>query len=124
MNPDLDVRVAGRPARTGHGVHTEGDPGTGPLLESLRTLVVDAVAPWGARVWLFGSRARGDARPGSDVDIAIEPRSRKVPPQVLAELVQQIEESVLPWNVDLVDLAEVDETFRRRVRAEAVAWND
>ncbi|MCU0868886.1 MAG: nucleotidyltransferase domain-containing protein [Burkholderiales bacterium] len=96
----------------------------GSLLDSLRDLVVGAIAPWGARVWLFGSRARGDARPGSDVDIAIEARSRSVPAHVVGELLQRIEDSLLPWNVDLVDLADVDEGFRRRVQAEGVAWND
>jgi hypothetical protein len=124
MCPDRDARPGTSRSRPGHDLRAEADPVVGPLLDSLRDLVVGAIAPWGARVWLFGSRARGDARPGSDVDIAIEARSRSVPAHVVGELLQRIEDSLLPWNVDLVDLADVDEGFRRRVQAEGVAWND
>lgn len=104
--------------------HPEADSTSNQMLANLRRAVVEAVAPWDARVWLFGSRARGDAQPGSDVDIAIESRSKPVPAPVLSALSERIEDSVLPWNVDLVDLADVDDGFRRRVLAEGVAWND
>ena len=32
-----------------------------------------AAHPWVEAIYLFGSRARGDARPGSDVDLAVLP---------------------------------------------------
>jgi predicted nucleotidyltransferase len=36
-----------------------------------RFLVKLAALPWVQAVWLFGSRARGDARERSDIDLAI-----------------------------------------------------
>lgn len=43
-------------------------------MESAEQRVVACLAgiPEVERVWLFGSRARGDARPRSDIDLAIE----------------------------------------------------
>ena len=38
----------------------------------MRAIVLDGLRGRAARVWLFGSRARGDARPTSDVDVAVE----------------------------------------------------
>jgi 2-polyprenyl-3-methyl-5-hydroxy-6-metoxy-1,4-benzoquinol methylase/predicted nucleotidyltransferase len=52
-------------------------PGPFPAVprEALATVASDmaAVCPWVEAVYLFGSRARGDARPGSDVDLAVLP---------------------------------------------------
>src|SRR5260370_42702850 len=41
--------------------------------EALATIADEMAAadPWVEAVYLFGSRARGDARPGSDVDLAV-----------------------------------------------------
>jgi uncharacterized protein len=65
-----------------------------------------AADPHGAvAVYLFGSAARGDARPDSDVDVAIL-RSRE-PPRKLEDLATDLEdelESLLGRPVDLVVL--------------------
>lgn len=51
-------------------------------------------------VRVYGSRARGDYRPNSDVDICITGRNMD-----LAELIQlenQLDDLLLPWTIDLV----------------------
>lgn len=41
-------------------------------LECLRPLLERVIAEWDAeQIWLFGSRARGDARPASDWDLLV-----------------------------------------------------
>ncbi len=92
-------------------------------LEALRKMVLAHLRPWRVRVWLFGSRARGDAAPGSDVDIAVWPEE-DVPPDWLAPLREALEESCLPWEVDIVDLREASEAVRQAVAREGVPWND
>ena|SRR5438552_2785499 len=49
--------------------------------EALAAVVGEMAAahPWVEAVYLFGSRARGDARPGSDVDLAVLPRPSNPP---------------------------------------------
>ncbi len=71
------------------------------------------------RVVLFGSWARGEARPGSDVDVAIKRRG-PLSPGILAELRQRQEESSIPQRVDLVDLDDAPEALRAAVEREGV----
>ncbi len=57
-----------------------------------------------AHIWLFGSRARGKATEGSDIDIAVE--SDQPLRERLCLLRMELEASNLPWKVDLVDLTQ------------------
>lgn len=75
-----------------------------------------------ARLYLFGSRARGDAGRASDIDIAILPAA-PLEPGTLARIREALEESTIPYEVEVIDLSSVDEPFRRKVLAEAIAWN-
>lgn len=76
-----------------------------------------------ARLWLFGSRARGTARRWSDIDIAIEPL-QPLRPGLMAELREVLSESNLLLDVDLVDLSDADATLSAAVKSEGIAWND
>jgi hypothetical protein len=53
---------------------------------------------------LFGSSARGEPWQHSDIDIGILPRD-DLPSSVFARLAGDIEESMIPYDVDLVDFA-------------------
>lgn len=46
---------------------------------------------------LYGSRARGNARRFSDIDIALSAGNRPVPAAVLAALAESLEESRIPY---------------------------
>lgn len=92
-------------------------------LERVRTIVLDALKGSGAAVWLFGSWARGDTARHSDIDVAVDGRGR-LPLGVLAAIRDRLEESSVPYRVDLVDLADVSETFRQRVQHEGVRWTN
>lgn len=74
------------------------------------------------RVYLFGSWARGEATRLSDIDVAIEVRPR-LESGALARLRERLEESRVPYRVDVVDLDEVDPGLRRRILDEAVQWS-
>ncbi len=49
-------------------------------------------------VILFGSRAKGDYKPASDIDLAVDYKANTI------SLDQQFEESTLPFMVDIVDI--------------------
>jgi len=52
-------------------------------------------------VHLFGSRAKGNYKPGSDIDLAI--MNTDVDPKTGRNLMRELEESSLPYRVDLID---------------------
>lgn len=66
----------------------------------------------GHRVVIFGSRARGDARPRSDFDIGVIGES-PLPLQDFYALADQIEDLPTLYRIDWVDFARASEKFRR-----------
>ena len=92
-------------------------------LAEVRRLVLGYLRPWCVKVWLFGSRARGDASPGSDIDIALLPEEEGLPADWLAGLRELLEESHVPWHVDVVNLREADQGLRQAVEQEGILWS-
>lgn len=70
------------------------------------------------RVWAFGSRATGRARRFSDLDLAVEGES--LPFGALAKLRDALDESGLPFKVDIVELASLTPEFSARIEPEFV----
>lgn len=52
-------------------------------------------------VHLFGSRANGNFKPGSDIDIAL--MNKGIPDKIISRLVSDFEESTLPYFVDVIN---------------------
>ena len=73
----------------------------------------------GREVWAFGSRAGGGAhppKPWSDLDLAVI-GAHALTLDEQAALAEAFSESDLPWRVDVVDWATLDEAFRARIAA-------
>lgn len=70
-------------------------------------------------IYLFGSRTRGDAAWNADYDLWID---AEVPRAVLTAIEEEIEESFVPFEVDLVTTAQLAGAFGERVRKEAKPW--
>jgi len=92
-------------------------------LETARRIVREFLPTAQARLFLFGSRARGDAGPHADIDVAVLP-AHPLPADLLARVRDAFEESTIPFRVDLLDLSTVDEDLRGAVLAEAIPWTD
>jgi len=71
-------------------------------------------------IYLFGSRARGDASTYSDIDIAIE--SSRTLSEKLSQVRFDIEESLIPYKVDLVELPKAP-YLREIIQKEGVLWH-
>ena len=89
-------------------------------VKKVRELVLRALAGHRARVWLFGSCARGDIWQSSDIDVAYE-AEEPLPPWLIQDLKEAIEDSIA-FDVDLVDLRGAAPELRARVQAEGIAW--
>lgn len=67
----------------------------------------------------FGSRVTGKAKPYSDLDLAIM-GDQPLPLAMRARLDEAFTDSLLPWKVDVLDWASIDEDFRRIVGKNSV----
>lgn len=84
-------------------------------------IVRDILARHVARyeVWAFGSRAKGGAKPHSDLDLAIISNT-PLPLKIGARLADDFSESDLPWRVDVVDWATTQPAFRKIIERDKV----
>jgi predicted nucleotidyltransferase len=76
-----------------------------------------AAQPHVRRIWLFGSRARGEARERSDIDLAIEaPDADRREWLEVCRVVEEDADTLLP--IDLIRLEDVPDGLCAQVRAE------
>lgn len=88
-------------------------------IEDLKFFIREFFSGKPVKVYLFGSRARGDNTPYSDVDIAVEADVDLR--RELTELRTILEESSLPYKVDIVDLRGAS-YLKETVEREGVRW--
>jgi len=72
-----------------------------------------------AKVWVFGSRAKGTTRRGSDLDLAVD-NGAPLPISITARLDEAFDEAPLPYRVDVVDIHSVSAAFRAIVERDRV----
>lgn len=65
-------------------------------------------------VRVFGSRVTGKAKPFSDLDLAIM-GDAPLSLETRVRLEEAFSESALPWKVDILDWAQVDADFRKKI---------
>lgn len=68
----------------------------------------------GVAVWAYGSRIKGTARPQSDLDLAVFAAAEQK--RAVAALKEALEESQLPFRVDLFVWDEVPAQFRENIQ--------
>jgi predicted nucleotidyltransferase len=85
------------------------------LTPSQLDFVRSVLAPYHRDFHAFGSRARGTARPLSDLDILSKLPLTKLQISVIKEA---FEESSLPFKVDLVLWDDMDSTFQNRITSD------
>jgi len=78
--------------------------------------------PENSQYFLFGSRARGDNGKMADIDIGIIAESA-LPLRTISEIKEFIEESFVPYSVDLVDFTIATESFKQQALRKVVPWN-
>jgi uncharacterized protein len=92
-------------------------------LDLLRETITGFLSEEHAKIVLFGSRARGEQNPASDVDIGILHHG-EIDRGKLSLLREKIEELNIPYKVEIVDLSETSEDFRKQALKDGVIWKD
>jgi predicted nucleotidyltransferase len=75
----------------------------------------------GCTVYLFGSRARDTNAPFSDIDIAIDV-GHKADAFALSNIREDIENSNIPFFVDVLDFHTLDQEMKQTILKEGIAW--
>jgi type I restriction enzyme S subunit len=86
-------------------------------LNTVRTLVSEHVP--NTEVRAFGSRVTGTARKWSDLDLVVLPADT-LDRQAISRLVHALQESDLPYRVDVVDARFIDDEFREAILGSSV----
>lgn len=78
--------------------------------------VIQPLQRAGYRVWCFGSRARGDERRFSDVDLLVSGDGN--PRRLVGAIEERLVDSNFPYKVDIVIESDLAEAYRDRVLRE------
>ncbi len=73
--------------------------------------------------YIFGSRAKGDFKKYSDIDIALDIDGKKLDSHILSKISAIFEDSTLPYEVDLIDLNSISESFANLIKDSLVKLN-
>ncbi len=87
----------------------------------LKKLILDFLKDDNVKIIFFGSRARGDDTAFSDVDIGIIP-CKGFENKKLTLLREHIENSTIPYKIDIVDFSVVSDDFEDEVIKDAEIW--
>ena len=74
------------------------------------------------KIFLFGSRARGHHGSRSDIDLALD-NGQAIPGYVLLEIKDAVEQSNVPFFVDIVDLHSTSDSLKKEIQRDGVSWN-
>lgn len=88
--------------------------------EDIKEVVRELLKDKKVKVYLFGSRAKGEHTQRSDLDLAF--LSEENISYELSLLREILEDSNIPFTVDIVDLSKVGRDFRERVLREGKLW--
>jgi predicted nucleotidyltransferase len=94
------------------------------ILSELKKIILDTLNGLDVKVYLFGSWARNEEKQSSDIDIAVEFNTHQFPSSKWLELHERIEESTIPYHVDVVNLENANSTLVKNVKKEGVTWKD
>ena len=84
----------------------------------IQETVVDPLKDKGATIWIFGSRARGDYREYSDLDIMVE--SRADISASVGKIQEILESGNFPYKVDIVQNKDFAESYRESFEIDKV----
>jgi predicted nucleotidyltransferase len=79
--------------------------------ELLNTLAIEPLKKANCKVWIFGSRVKGNFQKFSDIDILFEP-SKDLELGFIYKITSELEDSNFPLKVDLVNIQNLASSYR------------
>jgi len=82
--------------------------------------IISALRP-AAKIYLFGSRARGTNAERADIDIALD-EGHPLPLRDIDEIKNILRESNIMYKIDVVDFNQISSAMRNEILKERVIW--
>jgi uncharacterized protein len=91
-------------------------------LELAKEIILDQLDDPNVKVFLFGSRAGNRPGSGSDIDVGFA-GFQKPSETTFRRINLALEESRIPYQIDLVDFDKVSEDFKATALKKIIKWN-
>ena len=75
-----------------------------------------------AKFYIFGSRAKGNHKEYSDIDIAVKLEEETISADILGKILMEFSDSTLPYEVDVIDLNAIDDKFKNLINDSLVEF--
>ena len=90
-------------------------------LELLEELLFSPLRKHHSKIWIFGSRARGDYKPFSDIDILYQiPKNYTITLSDISDIKERLEQSNLAYKVDIVNIEDLAESYVEEILKDRV----
>ncbi|OHD06012.1 MAG: hypothetical protein A2086_06035 [Spirochaetes bacterium GWD1_27_9] len=93
-------------------------------LEILKNIILFKCKDTNCKIFLFGSRARQKYRRDSDYDIGFENIDKKTFLKLKWDIEIEIEESIVPHSIDLINFDEADNNFKKYALKDIIVWKN
>jgi len=80
--------------------------------QTIQSELIQPLKMLGAEVWIFGSRARGDHKPFSDLDVLYKAKAQEISLATIGKIQEALTTSNLPIKVDIVADNDLVESYR------------
>ncbi|MCK5056753.1 MAG: nucleotidyltransferase domain-containing protein [Candidatus Aminicenantes bacterium] len=88
----------------------------------VKKTVLEVLKDRSCQVFLFGSRARGTFRLGSDMDVGVSGLDEDFFSRMKSRILLKVEESIVPFDVDIINFDIVDGEFKKEARKNRIQW--
>jgi predicted nucleotidyltransferase len=91
-------------------------------LQMVKKIVLDTIDINSYAVFLFGSRARLKHASSADFDVGVLGH-QPLPDEVIFDIKEKIDSSIVPYGVDVVDFYRADTKFKSIALKDIQIWN-
>ncbi|MGB9591769.1 MAG: nucleotidyltransferase family protein [Candidatus Kryptoniota bacterium] len=91
-------------------------------LEITRKIILNLIDKETVTVFLFGSRVGKNVKHDSDIDIGFISKN-KLEQKLFSKIAEALEESIVPYHVDLIDFGKLEKEFKEIALGEIEIWN-
>ncbi len=92
------------------------------VLEKISQILKNHLPDENTDFYIFGSRAKGRAKQYSDIDIAIDDSGQKIDDLTKLKIESEFEESTIPYKIDVIDLNDITEDFRKCIENDLIKF--